>query len=223
MLRGESLRDAPRTTRDENAAPIFVATARRLVVEREAARKEGAGLVAAARAEAAHILARAEQDARRVQEDARLAGAEVGKLEALGIVAAAHAEEGALVDRSLDLIVSAARVVAERAVSEALATDDGALLAWTRAALVPLRGSRRVVVRGAAAAIERLRNRLAELIESSSNRMQVELVVDETLAEGRVVARSELGEIRIELSTQVAALAEVLRGALDPEVRKRRV
>lgn len=218
------VRGRPASSEDASPAaspePLFVATARRLLVEREAARTDGARVVAAAREEAARILARAEEDARMVQEDARRAGVEAGRLEALAIVAAAHAEEGRLVERSLDLVVSAARVIAERALSEALATDDATLLAWTKAALVPLRGSRRVVLRAAAPSIDRLRAHLAVIAEQAAVRL--ELIVDDALPADVVVARSELGETRLELTAQVAALAEVLRGALEPEVRKRR-
>ena len=201
--------------------PSFAATARRIFASEYQARLEGERIVAASRREADAILERARADARAIAERARSAGADAGKLEALAIVAAARADEAHTVDHALDAVVMATRAVAERAIGRALSLDDQALAGWAREALAPLRGARRIVVRGSTSSIERLRARLGELAPPGCE--VLDLVADASLPEGTLVARSELGEVKVELATQVEAFAQVLRDALAPVVRGKHV
>ena len=209
------------TSAPRPALPAFAATARRIHAAEYEARIEGERIVAAARREAEAVLDRARADAQAIAERARTAGADAGRLEALAIVAAARADEARTIDRCLDVVVMATRAVAERALAQALSLDDAALAGWAREALAPLRGARKIVVRGSATSIERLRARLGELAPPGCD--VLDLGADAALPDGVLVARSELGEVRVELATQVAAFAEVLRSALAPVVRGKHV
>jgi flagellar biosynthesis/type III secretory pathway protein FliH len=204
ILRRATTDEVPSTTTPTHAT--FVATARRIHASEFEARLEGERIVAAARREAEAIADRA-----------RTEGMDAGRMEALSIVAAARADEARAIDRLLGVVVTATRAVAERALGRALSIEDDALVGWAREALAPLRGARKIVVRGHPASIDRLRARMSELGPSGNS--VLELVSDPAMAEGTLLARSELGEVKVELRTQVAAFVDVLREALAPAVR----
>lgn len=177
----------------------FVETARKMDGARFAARIEAEKTIAAARAEADAIL-----------ERARTEGVQRGRLEGLAALLQLQREATEVAARATDLVVTATRAVAERALGSALATDDGLLQSWARQALAAFAGARRIKLHANPATLARL--------EGISG---LELVTDAELPEFVLIARTELGEARIELGTQVEAFVQSIRDVLSAEVAKR--
>jgi hypothetical protein len=180
-------------------AATFVPTARRI----DAARYE-------ARIEAERTIAEARADADRIREEARARGRDEGRAEVLALLVAAHAETNAIAERATELVVTATRAVSERALGEALKNDER-LVAWTREALATITGARRIVLHASAATIARLAN---------TDLGPIELRAAE-LPEGTLLAQSELGELHVELRTQVDAFVAAIADVLAKEVRAR--
>lgn len=175
----------------------FTPTARRIDGERWAARLEAEKTIAAARAEAASIAAAAEE-----------AGRERGHARAAAMLVAAQREAAAVAERASDLVVTATKAVAERALGHAL-TDEASLTAWAREALATFGAARRVVVRANSKTVAMLRD------------LGVELVPDDELDANVLMVRTELGDARVELRTQVHAFVEAIRDVLAAEVSRR--
>jgi hypothetical protein len=181
-------------------ATSFVPSARRM----DAARYE-------ARLEAERTIADARAEAERIREEARTRGREEGRAEVLALLVRAQAEAHAVAERATDLVVTATRAVAERALGQAL-QGDAPLAAWTREALATLAGARRIVLHASPATIARL---------SSSELGPIALEEASDLPEGTLLARSELGEVSVELRTQVDAFVAAIADVLAKEVRAR--
>lgn len=173
----------------------FTPSARRIDAARFEARLEAERVIAEARARADAIAHDAEQRGR-----AR-AHAEAGAL-----FIAAEREAARVAERATDLVVTAAKAVAERALGQALAVDP---TPWAREALATFKGARQIVVRGSAATLARLGD------------LGVELAADPALADDELVVVTELGDARVELKTQIDALVEAIRDVLASEVRRR--
>ena len=199
-------------------APML--TARKIHAAAYEAKLEGERAIAEARRQAEAIVARAHAQAAAIEEQTRARALDQSRAEAIAILALARAEELALVDRATDVVVTAARAVAERALCRALREDDGALLDWARQALLPLRAARRVHVRGSRATIARLAAAVSQLAPAPS---AIELEVDPALEDDALVARSDLGDVSLDVRSQAGALIEVLRAALLDTVRARGV
>ena len=178
-------------------APGFTPSARRVDAARYEARLEAERTIAAARAEAESI-----------REQARRRGAEEGRAEVIALLAKAEHEIARVAERASELVVTATRAVAERALGEAI-RDDEHLHAWAREALKTLAGARKIVLFANGSTIARLRH-----VEG------VELREAE-LPEGTLLARSELGEAHVELRTQVDAFVTAIAEVIDHEVRAR--
>lgn len=214
---GDAAHAAP-TTRATRAR--FEATARRIDAEKWNARVEGEAIIAEAKKQAASIVEEAEKRADRVREGARAEGIEQGHREALATIAKVRAMATLSAEEASDVINSAARAVAERAIGQQISVDDAALAGWTREALASLHGARRIVVRGPTRTIDRLRAHVQQIAPRGAG--MLELVVDPAIAEGTLVARSELGEVHVEVKTQVAAILETIEEAMAAATRGRR-
>lgn len=214
VIRGDGARPTPAVT-----SAGFAETARKMSAARYDARLEGERLIAEARRQADQIVQAANEQSAAITERARLEGVAAGRIEAFAIVAKARIEESLLVDRASDVVVTASRAVAERAVGRVLSIDDEALAGWVREALAPLKGARRIVVRGHPANLTRLQQRLREIAPTGCD--SIELVTDHTFALDALHARSDLGEVRLEVRVQVDALISVLSDALAATVRGR--
>ncbi|MBI2392760.1 MAG: hypothetical protein HYV09_24455 [Deltaproteobacteria bacterium] len=206
-----------RVLREGSRAPAprgrdFTPSARRVDAARWEARLEAERTIAAARDEAARILEEARQQAGAVRAEAARRGREDGHAEALAVLARARGEADALAERATELVVTATRAVAERALGAALDRDEH-LVAWARQALGSIAAARKIVVRANAATIERLRPHLREL-------GAVELRVDE-LPDGTLHAASEVGELHVELRTQVESFVAAIADVLGREMRAR--
>jgi hypothetical protein len=175
----------------------FVPTARRIDAARYAARLEAERTIAEARAEA-----------ERLRAEARERGRNEGRAEVLALLAHAEARVEAAAADATEVVIAAARAVAERALGEALA-DDARLRAWTREALRTIAGARRVVLFANASTLARL-----GALEGVELR-------EAALPDGALLATSELGELRVELRTQVDAFLAAIADMLGREVARR--
>jgi flagellar biosynthesis/type III secretory pathway protein FliH len=184
---------------------------------RHQAALEAASLLASAKREAERIVEAARVEAAQLLEAARSTGRDEGLASAAATLARAREEENRRVERSIDLVLAAARAIAERAVGRAIALDDATLGQWVAEVLASMRGARRLTVQVHPAAAARLATQLEHLPGGQSLR----IVEDATMVAGAVVVRSELGEIRIDLPTQVELLARALRDAVTSEMERR--
>jgi hypothetical protein len=164
----------------------------------------------AARLEAEQTIAKAHEEAAAIAERARREGEQRGRIEGLAALSSLQQRASEVADRSLDLIVMATRAVAERAIGSALATDEATLIAWAKQALAAFTGARKIAVHANETTLARL-----------SGIRDVELVMDRDLPDFVLVARTELGDARIELGTQVEAFVASIRDVLASEVRSR--
>lgn len=184
----------------------FVPSARRI----DGARYE-------ARLEAERTIAAAHAEAERLREQAREQGRAEGRAEVLALLAHAEARVASIAERAseraTDVVLAATRAVAERALGEALQTDER-LLSWTREALRSLAGARRIVLFASPATIARLGSMPSGAMEG------VELRQGE-LPEGTLFATSELGEVHVELRAQVDAFVAAIAEVLSREVAAR--
>ncbi|MGZ3417061.1 MAG: hypothetical protein ACXVEE_04300 [Polyangiales bacterium] len=169
------------------------------------ARIEAEKTIAAAREEAQAIVAKAHAEAREVTAKAESAG----RAEAAAMWIAARAEAGKQAQRATEVVIAATRAVAERALGRALATDDQLLSSWANEAVATLAGARRIALHAHPRTLARLD---AEL---PVNKVEAEL------PEGTILVRSELGDVRLELATQVEALTQAIAEVLAAEVHRR--
>lgn len=158
----------------------------------------------AARLEAERTIAEARSAAESIAREAEQRGRERGHAEAAAILLAAEREASRVAERATDLVVTATKAVAERALGQALAVDP---TPWAREALTAFRGARTVVVRANASTAARLRD--------------VTVEIDDELPAHALVIVTELGDARVELRTQIDAFVEAIRDVLASEVRSR--
>lgn len=180
------------------------ATVRKIDAATWSARIEAEKTIAAARAEALAIVAEAHARAAEVTAQAEAKG----RAEAAAILIRSRAEAEKQAERATEMVMAATRAVAERALGRALATDDASLHAWASEALSTVAGARRIALH----AHPRTLARLADL--------RVDKVAAE-LPEGTILVRSDLGDVRLELATQVEALTQAIAELLAAEVLRR--
>ena len=82
-----------------------------------------------------YAVAAARANAEAIAAEAARVGRERAHAEIAALLATARAESAAVAERALDLIITATRAVAERAIGSAVAIDDSALTGWAREAL----------------------------------------------------------------------------------------
>lgn len=199
ILKGAAARDA---------RPHDDGSVRRIASAQWEARRAADALLAAAHSETQAIVARAQTEAQRIREAARAEGREAGHAEALALLVAARAEVAARADRTTALVVAATRAVAERAIGSAIAVDDAALATWAKGAIRSLAGARRIQLRVSPASASRLVAKVEQIAPSAAT--AIEIVADPTVADGILVAASELGQIRLDVVTQVAVFVDAI-------------
>jgi hypothetical protein len=150
-----------------------------------------------ARDRARAILEAAHRRAEAIVADARLALA---------------ARDATLASAERAVMIEAIRVVAERVIGEALATDDDALARWSRAALDDaLRsGAPRWIALRASAEV------IARLPESLTSLPRVRCIVDDSLASTELAITTDLGDAVTSTRLQVDALLTRLAAIWDP-------
>jgi type III secretion protein L len=187
----------------------FTPTARRIDAARYAARLEAERTIAEARARAEEIVGKANKDAEAIRSEAERRGREKAHAETAALLTHAHHLTASASERLLDLVVTATKAVAERALATSIAHDDAALHSWAREALTTFVGARRIELRANPRSIQRL-----------GEVRGAELIADPELDEQTLVARTDLGDARIELRTQVSAFVDAIAEVLAREVRK---
>jgi len=173
-------------------------TARRIDAARYEARLEAERTTAGARAQADAIRAEAER-----------AGLERANAKALAIMASAEQAAASVSERLTQLVVTATKAVAERAIASTLTTSDESLKTWATEALATFAGAKRIQLRANPRSIARLQELRG-----------VELIPDPDLDEQTLVAHTELGDARVELRAQVDAFADAIAELLGKEVRR---
>ena len=206
IIRANSGRPLP------SAAESFASSGRRIAAEQWQALLE-----------AERILGEARMAAEKIRDEAENAGRAKGKAEAdaraIAVLSQIDAERAAIVDSCVQVVVAATRAVCERAMKQALSVDDATLAGWAREAIASLKSARRIQVRGARKVIDRLALRLAELAPSGA---AVELLVDDSLDATTLVAHSDVGDVRLELTTQLDDLLSAIHGTVSTAVKVRR-
>ena len=182
------------------AAKVLDAEERARVIVAEAERR-AAALVEAARSESA---------------DVRLRSVAEGRAEGVAAVAAralALAErENSFDERNLERSVALARVLAERLLGEALATDPGRVAALARAALSEARGARRVVIVAHPEDLTELGMRLGEL---GFDPNAITLRPDSGRRRGQLRLETDIGVLDADLAPQLDRLVTKLRESLQ--------
>jgi flagellar biosynthesis/type III secretory pathway protein FliH len=223
VIRGAG--SAPISTASTARAPSapFAATAFRVAAEQLRARAAAERVLASARVEADALLADAARDAARIRAAAHAEGLATAHAESLSLLLRARALDAQTIDRALPLIEQAVLAVAERLLGERFAVDSAALAAWVRASIAPLLGARRLALRAASPTLVQLAAALPELaahgLAGALGVAALELTVDETLPDAVVIARSDLGEVRLELGAQLGRMLEAIRPALVDALR----
>jgi flagellar biosynthesis/type III secretory pathway protein FliH len=200
------------------AAP-FAATAFRVSAEEHAARTDAARALDAARLEAAAIVSKARAEASAIREAARAEGRAAGEAEVVARVLHARRLDDERLDRLAPMVAQAAIAVSERVLGERLAIDPGALAAWVRTAIASMRGARRATLRACTASMTRLALAVPELAARGLGALPLTLAIDDALAEGVIDVRTDLGDVRLDLSTQLPRLVEALAPALREAIR----
>jgi flagellar biosynthesis/type III secretory pathway protein FliH len=180
--------------------------------------------VAEAAREASDRLARAEQAARAVVDDAertaramrdqaRAEGRQEGAAELAAAWIKLRAAEDARDERDLDRTVELARAMAERLMGEALLLDPAKIVSMARQTLASARQARHVVVRAHPADAATLRAQLPSLgLEAAA----IEIHADEARTRGSLLIETDLGILDADLTLQLDRLARSLRDSLRP-------
>ncbi len=201
------------------ASAPFAASAFRIAAEGLAARAEAARAREQAEEQARAVVAQALSEAEVIRRSARAAALAAAHAEVLALLVRARALEASLVERALPIVEHAVVAVAERLREERVAADPAALAAWVRASVAPLLGARRLQLRANPATVARLSAALAELARRGLGELPIELAIDAAAVDGVVVARSDLGEVRLELGAQLANLVEAIGPTLADALR----
>lgn len=189
--------------------PDFAPSARRLDGARYEARLEAERTIAAARATAEQLIERAREEAASIEREAERAGIERAHATTLALLQRAQLQTESGSERLHQLVVMATKAVTERALGMTLAHNDEALAGWAREALATFVGARRIELRAHPRTITRLRELRG-----------VDVVADPELDEHTLIARTDLGDARVELRTQVQAFVDAIAEVLEREVRK---
>ena len=207
---------APSTQSPSSVRPAPVA--RKRIIERE---------VVGATQEAEEIRRRAEDEARRIIEDAKEQAAqtlqngfEEGRQQALAQFS--HETTAALgrvreMEEQLEpLYVSLVRDCCEKILGQELEQNPDAILGVVRNALAHARQQREILVRinpADASVLQKNRNRMLEILARAQS---IEIREDASISRGGCVVITELGTIEANLERQLEALAS----ALDDELRE---
>ncbi len=176
------------------------------------AREAGERLLAEAKHAADAILADARAKATHVAESAarEAAEAEQAKLAAQWLALRAREERSAATE--LDRSVALARVLAERLIGEAVASDPAAIAKLAQRALQEAQGARTARIEAHPDDVSALQQHLHMLAIAHV----ASVTADATLERGCLRLHTDLGTIDAQLRPQLERLARALRDALGP-------
>lgn len=198
-----------RVVRGRPALPLLPGV-RRVPAALVDARAEAAALRARAEDEAAAVLAQARAEAATLRTAARAEGEAEGRAEAAAVLAAAAAARDASLEAARAEVARAALVAAERIVGAALALDPALVGGVVAEALARARRARRVVVRVHPEDLpvaESLRARIAARAGAAEG---FALAPDPSVGRGGCVVESELGRVDARVATKLEALERAL-------------
>ena len=181
---------------------------RRAVAE---AAREAADRMARAEQAARALLDDAERAARSMRDQARAEGRQEGAAELAAAWIMLRAQENARDERDLDRTVELARAMAERLVGEAIVLDPAKIVSMARQTLASARQARHVVVRAHPADAETLRAQLPSL---GLEQVAIEIHADEARTRGSLLFDTDLGILDADLTIQLDRLARSLRDGL---------
>lgn len=197
-------------TRRNVAVPAAARLGRVLAPSVVAAHDESRAIVARAEQQAAELLAAARAEA----TDLCARAANEGRAEAAAELAARSvafaSKERALDERSVDRLVDLARLLAERLLGEALSLDPTRVTALARQALTEAQGARRIEI----AAHPEDAPLLAKELDLAGAEAAVRIVPDPSRARGHLRFDTELGSLDAELGPQLDRLVKKLRTTL---------
>jgi flagellar biosynthesis/type III secretory pathway protein FliH len=186
----------------------------RLSQEEELAHQNADRVVDLALTRAGAIVDRAREDARRIAAEAAAEAAEKEQARLAATWLALRQREGELTTRSLDRVIDLARLLAERLVGQAVASDAGVLASLAREALAEARGARSARIEANPADAAALRAALDSAGLGMGDGLAIDVTGDESLARGSLRVHTELGTVDATLTPRLERLAAALRDAL---------
>jgi flagellar assembly protein FliH len=210
VLRGPATLGARPVLLAGGAAPAPGRLVQRATVE---AAREASDRLARAEQSARAMLEDAERSAGALREQARAEGRQEGAAELAAAWIKLRTEESARDERDLQRTVELARAMAERLVGQSIALDPTTIVAMCRQTLASARQARHVVVRAHPADAEVLRAHLSSLgLEQAA----IEIHADESRARGSLLFETDLGILDADLTIQLDRLTRSLRDGLRP-------
>ena len=174
-----------------------------------AAMSEAAGILDAARMQARHILALAEEQRTQVLESARLEGEQDGLRGYLEHVAELDRRAADFYARAEAELLRLSIGIASKIVGVELKTAPEAVVPMVTQALATVRQARRIVIQVHPSQTKLLKANLQKLDLSAT--CDVQVVGDSTLEPGGCVIESELGIVDARLSTQLRVIERLLK------------
>lgn len=170
------------------------------------ARGEAKGILEAAHAEAARIIAEAERRAERLEEEAFARGVEAGRASVAALEARALTARDRALEEAEGAIVGLVTRIAERVLRDAFEDAPARIVPIARAMLDRVRRARSIEVRvhpDDAPTLERA------LVEAHAGGPRI--LPDASITRGGCVVTSELGTIDARLEVQLEAFERALR------------
>lgn len=174
------------------------------------AQERGREIVAAARAEAEALLARAAVEAAELRAVAAAEGEAEGRAQAAALLARAAEVREARLSELDGTVVDVAIEIARRLVGRELAVAPGAVADVARRALRAASGAGDVVLRVAPADLAAIRGE-ADALRALVERGELTLAEDPTLTRGEVVVEGSGGRVDARIEAQLEAFRRALR------------
>jgi type III secretion protein L len=184
------------------------------VVEAEVyeAHQHAKEIIESAEAQAAEILATAEDEREAALAEAREAGKQEGLAQMTELLVRARQEAAALIERNEEELVRLALVCAERIIGRALELDANLILEIAAQAIESVRQQRELVLRVHPDDALRLRNSRKKLMDLLGRTKDIAVREDPEIERGGCIIETENGTVDAQLSTQIRMLEAALLG-----------
>ncbi len=184
------------------------------VVEAEVyeAHQHAKEIIESAEAQAAEILATAEDEREAALAEAREAGKQEGLAQMTELLVRARQEAAALIERNEEELVRLALVCAERIIGRALELDANLILEIATQAIESVRQQRELVLRVHPDDALRLRNSRKKLMDLLGRTKDIAVREDPEIERGGCIIETENGTVDAQLSTQIRMLEAALLG-----------
>lgn len=184
------------------------------VVEAEVyeAHQHAKEIIESAEAQAAEILATAEDEREAALAEAREAGKQEGLAQMTELLVRARQEAAALIERNEEELVRLALACAERIIGRALELDANLILEIAAQAIESVRQQRELVLRVHPDDALRLRNSRKKLMDLLGRTKDIAVREDPEIERGGCIIETENGTVDAQLSTQIRMLEAALLG-----------